>query len=163
MTPAVQTLLERLLDRVLVEPGCEAAASAALDFLFGRDAAVLVIDMAGFSRLTCERGIVAALLAIRRLQVAGREEIVAHGGELVKTDADNLFAVFPDVPAAYLCAQAIGARIPCGAGISIGRILLIEGDLFGEEVNRAAKLGEDRAQAGEILLTEAAAAKLATT
>jgi adenylate cyclase len=155
--------LARLLDRVLAEPGCEAAVAETLDQLFGIDAAILVIDMAGFSRLTCERGIVAALLAIRQLQVIGLDEIESHGGELVKTDADNLYAVFPDAAAAYLCAQVIAARIPAAAGIGYGRILLLEGDLFGEEVNRASKLGEDTAGAGEILLTEAAAAQLVHT
>ena len=43
-----------------------------------------------------------------------------------------------------------------GVGIGYGEVLRIgDTDVFGTEVNAAAKLGEDTAQAGEILLTAA--------
>ncbi len=46
-------------------------------------------------------------------------------------------------------------------GIGYGEILIIENeDIFGSEVNLASKLGEDLAQRGEILLTEAAHARV---
>ena len=42
-------------------------------------------------------------------------------------------------------------------GIDFGKVLLVDGcDAFGNAVNRAAKLGEDVAQAGETLATQEA-------
>ena len=52
----------------------------------------------------------------------------------------------PDVDQINLCT-----------GLGWGKILRIPGetvDVFGEEVNFAAKLGEDTAKSGEILITE---------
>jgi class 3 adenylate cyclase len=44
--------------------------------------------------------------------------------------------------------------IAVGIGIGYGKILLIKGkDFFGDAVNKAAKLGEDFAKAGDILLS----------
>lgn len=151
--------LARLLDRALAEPARTAEIAAHLDQLYGREAAVLVADMAGFTRLTAGEGIVAALLAIRRFQIVARDCVETRGGQLVKFDADNAFAVFATLAAGQLAAEAIAHAVPASVGIGFGRVLVIDGDLFGEEVNFASKLGEDIATAGEILFTAAAAAR----
>ena len=52
-----------------------------LDAAFGRDVAVLVVDMSGFPRITPEQNIGAALLAVRRLQIAADTAIEEHGCE----------------------------------------------------------------------------------
>jgi adenylate cyclase len=53
--------------------------------------------------------------------------------------------------------------VPC-IGIGYGRVLRIgDHDVFGAEVNAAAKLGEDTAQAWEILVTGAVAAEVRGT
>ena len=59
-----------------------------------------------------------------------------------------------------LCADA-DRRLYASIGIGFGDILVLaDEDLFGDEVNLASKLGEDVAQGGMVLLTEAARAEL---
>ncbi|MCL6522184.1 MAG: FtsW/RodA/SpoVE family cell cycle protein [Firmicutes bacterium] len=92
-------------------------------------------------------------------------------GRLVRAEADNLYAVFPDVTAAVRCAEAMvqttneaNALLPpaddlfISVGIGYGDLLVVGDDLFGDEMNLASKLGEDLAQRDEILLTPAARA-----
>ena len=92
----------------------------------------------------------------------------------MKAEADNLFAVFDDVPAAIECARAIHAGLDtanrflpddwdlhAGIGIGYGALLVVDhADLYGSEMNLASKLGEDVAKRGEILLTSSARAQL---
>jgi class 3 adenylate cyclase len=89
---------------------------------------------------------------------------------MVKYDADNCFALFPSplnaVNAAIAMQHAFDAaniltpddldiRIACG--IDYGKILVVGSeDCFGDAVNRASKLGEDVAEAGDILVTKEA-------
>lgn len=163
--------LERLLSEILDRPDAEAELASAVDNRFGRDAAVLALDMSGFSRTTQRRGIVAFLLMIQQLKRIAGPVIADEGGELVKAEADNLYCLFDSVAQAVRAAEGIlGAltdanctaaedcHIYAAIGIGFGRILHIEGeDLFGDEVNLACKLGEDIAESGQILLTAAAA------
>jgi len=72
-------------------------------------------------------------------------------------------ATFPSVSNA-LSAAAEMTKAPIGevnlcVGIGYGRILQLDDDLFGDEVNVAYKLGEDVAGPGEVLVSEAAAMK----
>ncbi len=142
---------------------------------FGKPVAVLVMDMCGFSKFTSHYGIVACLGKIRQMMALVGPEVARHRGRVVKHDADNLFAVF-DHPAdaleaargAFRAFVAADVEVPDAhhalrgsVGIGFGDTLLIgEGDLFGHEVNLAAKLGEDLADGMEILLTPAAHALL---
>ena len=143
---------------------------------FGAERAVLVMDMSGFSEL-CERhGIVHYLSMVKRMQVTAEPIIGKYHGALVKFEADNCYATFPDVDGALRAALELNAafhaaneatpdeldiRISCG--IDYGQILVLHGrDFYGHAVNRACKLGEDVAAAGEILITAEAAAKLST-
>ncbi|MGH8029786.1 MAG: adenylate/guanylate cyclase domain-containing protein [Arenimonas sp.] len=141
---------------------------------FGAERAVLVLDMTGFSEL-CERhGIVHYLSMVRRMQATAEPIIGKYHGALVKFEADNCYATFPDVDGALRAAlelndafhianeatpDELDIRIACG--IDFGQILVLHGrDFYGHAVNRACKLGEDVATAGEILITAEAAAKL---
>ena len=143
---------------------------------FGVERAVLALDMSHFSLSVRRSGILGYLGLIRRMQVITRPIVEAHGGSLVEFHADNLMAVFPDVAAAVEAAlamnRALGAElnadggplIEVGIGIDHGRFLFVEGcRCFGDTVNTAFKLGEDLAQAGEILLTANARARLPDT
>ena len=67
---------------------------------FAETHAVLVLDMCGFSRLTARYGIIHFLSMIHRLHGIVLPIVRANGGTVVKTEADNVFAVFPDVPPA---------------------------------------------------------------
>lgn len=137
---------------------------------FGAERTVLVVDMSGFSLLTRRHGVVHYLSMVRRMQELVRPIIHQHGGSVVKFEADNAFAVFPDLSAGIRAAQDMNAaaekenerysdefdiRLSCG--LDHGRILLLEGrDFFGDAVNGASKLGEDLAVPGEILVTASA-------
>jgi adenylate cyclase len=166
--------LERLLDERNEHPERLTAIDAALRTRFEQPCAILVLDMCGFSRLTIRHGIVHYLALIRRMQRTVVPLVEAEGGHVVKTEADNLFATFARVPRALKSARAIQTALAranealpedwdvhVGIDIGYGPLLLIgDDDVFGSEMNLASKLGEDVAKAGEILLTEAALAKL---
>ena len=143
---------------------------------FGVERAVLALDMSHFSLSVRRSGILGYLGLIRRMQVVTRPIVAAHQGTLVEFHADNLMAVFPDVAEAVEAGIAMnhalaaerhpdgGPLIEVGIGIDHGRFLFVEGcRCFGDTVNTAFKLGEDLAQAGEILLTANARARLAAT
>jgi class 3 adenylate cyclase len=166
--------LARLLDARNEHPESLAAIDAEIWSRFGQTRAALVLDMCGFSRLTMRYGITHFLAMIRRLGTIVRPLIAGAGGRVVKTEADNVFATFEDVPAALGAAQAIQANLDAaniflpedwdlhaGIGIGYGPLLLVgDGDLFGSEMNVASKLGEDVAGRGEILLSAAAYERL---
>lgn len=137
---------------------------------FGRTVAVLVLDMSGFSSSTSAHGIVHFLSRIQQMHEAVGPAVTGNRGQLIKYEADNAFAVFPSVKdaveAAFDIHRSLAAmnnvlpdtmHVHVGIGIGVGETLLLDNqDLFGDEVNRACKLGEDIAEANETLLTEAA-------
>jgi class 3 adenylate cyclase len=137
---------------------------------FGAEYAVFVLDMSGFSLLTRKYGIVHYLSMVRRMQRITAPIVKACGGFMIKYEADNCFAVFPDplsaVHAAIAMQHAFSAEnsftsddldIHISCGIDYGKILVVgHEDCFGDPVNRASKMGEDLAVAGEILITKEA-------
>lgn len=167
--------LEQLLQARADEPARAAELEAAIHAEFGREVAVLVLDLSGYTRLTQRHGIVNFLTLVQRMRALARPEVAARGGCVFKTEADNLFARFDDVPAALAAARALlaafardnagreaEAGLHGGVGIGYGPCLVIgDTDLHGNEMNLACKLGEDLARQGEILLTPAAHARAA--
>lgn len=137
---------------------------------FGEEHAVFVLDMSGFSLLTRKYGIVHYLSMVKRMQLTTEPIIESFGGSVVKYEADNCFALFPTplsaINAAVAMQHAFQASnmltsddldIYISCGIDYGRILVIENrDCFGDAVNRASKLGEDVAAAGDVLVTKEA-------
>ena len=137
---------------------------------YGAEVAVFVLDMSGFSLLTRKYGIVHYLSMVRRMQLTTEPIVKSYSGFMIKYEADNCFAVFPDplsaVNAAIEMQQAFTASnllttddldIHIACGIDYGKILIIgHEDCFGDPVNRASKIGEDLAAAGEILITKEA-------
>ena len=137
---------------------------------YGQEQTVFVLDMSGFSRLTRKYGIIHYLSMVRRMQLTTEPIVKSYEGYMIKYEADNCFAVFPSPlqainasiamqhafdAANILTADDLDIRIACG--IDYGRILIIGNeDCFGDAVNRASKLGEDVAEAGEILVTKEA-------
>ena len=135
---------------------------------YGSEQVVFVLDMSGFSLLTRKYGIIHYLSMVRRMQLTAEPIVKTYGGSLIKFEADNCFAVFPDTLSAVHAAIALqlafdasnlltsdefDVHIACG--IDCGKILIIGNeDCFGDAVNRACKLGEDVAAAGEILVTQ---------
>ena len=141
---------------------------------YGAEYAVFVLDMSGFSLLTRKHGIVHYLSMVRRMQLTTEPIVKSFGGIMIKYEADNCFAVFPDplaaVNAAIAMQHAFAAEnlltsddldIHISCGIDYGKILIIgHEDCFGEPVNRASKIGEDLAAAGEIFVTKEAMDKI---
>ncbi len=137
---------------------------------YGAEYAVFVLDMSGFSLITRKYGIVHYLSMVRRMQLTTEPIVKSYGGSMIKYEADNCFAVFPDplsaVNAAIAMQHAFHAAnlltsddldISIACGIDFGKILVVGNkDCFGDPVNRASKMGEDLAAAGEILITKEA-------
>ncbi|KAI9030203.1 putative adenylate/guanylate cyclase [Hyaloraphidium curvatum] len=157
-----------LLDAYISSPAEELpAAEARIWNELGVERAAFVLDMSGFSRLVRRFGIVHYLAMIRRMQKVTRPIVQGFGGEHLKYEADNLFAVFPRAEDAVGAALAVVAEfrrlnedtddardIHVSIGIDVGRVLLVPGtDMFGDAVNVASKLGEDVAERDEILVT----------
>ena len=124
--------------------------------------AVVVVDMADFSRLTQAEGIIATLQQIQTMRDVSVPLIEGQGGRVFKVEADNLYASFATPEIAFTTMQGLmihlnEAGIHISVGIGYGEVLKIgDRDLFGHEMNLASKLGEDLAADDEILLTESA-------
>jgi class 3 adenylate cyclase len=169
--------LDLLLDKIIHEPERRSEIAAEIERDFTQRRAVLVLDMSGFSRTTQVHGVVSFLLMIHQMRLLAAPVIEAHAGTLLKAEADNLYCLFARVDDAVAAARAIigkldtvnvllpsGRRLYASIGIGFGDILVLaDEDLFGDEVNLASKLGEDVAQGGMVLLTEAAHAELDST
>lgn len=137
---------------------------------YGSENTAFVLDMSGFSLLTRKYGIVHYLSMIRRMQLTVEPIITDHGGRIIKFEADNCFAVFPEPSSAARTAitiqHAIAAAnllttedmdIHVSIGIDYGKILILNNDdMYGDPVNRACKMGEDIGRADEILITKEA-------
>lgn len=166
--------LDALLSRIIQEPERRSEITAEIERDFTQRCSVLVLDMSGFTRTTQLHGIVEFLMMIHQMRLMSLPTIQACGGELVKAEADNLYCLFPTVADAVRASRAIvdrlntvnvllpaDRRLYASIGIGFGDILVLEKeDLYGDEVNLTSKLGEDVAQGGQILLTEAARAEL---
>lgn len=133
---------------------------------FGATRAIVVLDMVGFSRLTEAAGIMATLAKIQHLQEILVPTLEEQGGQILKLEADNAYALFdsPDLALAAtdsLLYRLNRAHLHASIGIGYGELLLVgERDAYGAEMNLASKLGEDIAGPDQILLTAAAYAAL---
>ena len=160
--------LRQLLSQRNQSEGRVAEIDAAIEQAFVRTVSMLVLDICGFSRITACHGIIHFLAMVHQMEQAARPAIAGNGGEVVKQEADNLFAVFSHPEQALEAALDIGralnamnavqtpeAALHVSIGIGYGPTLVIaDKDLFGHEMNHACKLGEDIADPGEIYLTE---------
>lgn len=128
-------------------------------------AALMVLDMSGFSRITEARGIVHFLAMVQQMQEITSVELARHNGEVIKFFSDNCFAYFSDAQAAVECAvhimrahrelnRTLEHPVHICIGIDYGEFLLIDdNECFGHTVNRACKLGEDIAESEELLIS----------
>ena len=127
--------------------------------LFGEKWAVLYTDLSGFSRNVTEFGVIHFLQTIyesHRLLVP----VIQHGcGILLKTEGDSLMVIYRSVDdARQRHSKNLPAEDKVLLCIGYGDVLRIgDQDVYGEEVNSACKLGEDTAQAHEILISNAVA------
>jgi adenylate cyclase len=166
--------LQRLLRAYNEQPGERDTVFAEIERRFRRDVAVLVLDTCGFSRTVRAMGVVHFLALLERLERVVRPIVERSGGRVLRTEADNVYAVFPDAAGATGCAAAIlqsldvaNEALPApdefyvSIGIGFGGMLMVgTDDMYGDEMNLACKLGEDLARQQEILLTPSAHAAL---
>jgi len=145
------------------------ALEATLRDEFEEELATLVIDMSGFARQVIKEGIVPFLARMSAMRALAVPVIERLGGTVVKFVGDDVLAVMPDPDAALAAACEIiaasgahSARHPELAfhlciGIGYGPVLHVPGtDVWGDEVNRAFKLGEEIGNASDLLLTKSA-------
>jgi class 3 adenylate cyclase len=118
-----------------------------------RLAAILAVDMAGYSRLMekDEESVLKRQKGHRRELID--PEIGSHGGRIVKTTGDGMLVEFASAQDAVRCAINIqtamvereratvtDSRIVYRVGINLGDIIFDEGDVFGDGVNVASRL-----------------------
>jgi len=128
--------------------------------------AVVAADVAGYSRLMAadEEGTLADLKSHRRALIDPK--IKQHRGRIVKTTGDGMLLEFASVVDAVRCAvevqrgmiarnEAVAQekRIEFRIGINVGDIIFDDNDIFGDDVNIAARL-EGIAEPGGICISD---------
>ncbi len=125
-----------------------------------RAPAMCFLDITGFTRLTQDRGDLAAAELAERLSRVVQRTSVQHGGRPVKWLGDGVMFFFPDPGPGVLAAlemvdgvAAVGLP-PAHVGLHAGPVLFQEGDFYGQTVNVASRIGE-YARPGEVLVSQA--------
>jgi adenylate cyclase len=163
-------------------PSVEIAATSADDRqhwrpteILRRRMGILIADIAGYSRLieADDVGTVARLRWLRR-EIVDPAAALFHAA-LTRHTADAILLAFADPMDAIGCAITLqsvlfllneglpdGQTIRLRVGLSVGEVLLVDGDVHGTSVNIAARL-EGLADPGEIYLCERAYAQVRHT
>jgi adenylate cyclase len=118
--------------------------------------AIAFADLAGYTKLTEEQGEAQAVSAVERF-VETVEQTLPIDARVIKTLGDEVMVVGADAGALTVWAVGLGAQLPAGSpppriGIHSGAALYRDGDYYGREVNRAARVVA-RASGGEVLVT----------
>jgi adenylate cyclase len=118
--------------------------------------AIAFADLAGYTRLTVERGDEEAVGAVERF-VEAVEQSLPLDARVIKTLGDEVMVVGSD-PAALagwavkLQTEIVPGEPPPRIGIHYGQALYRDGDYYGRDVNQAARVVA-RAAGGEVLVT----------
>jgi len=118
--------------------------------------AIAFADLAGYTKLTEEQGETKAVSAVERF-VETVERTLPIEARVIKTLGDEVMIVGADAGALTGWAVGLGGELPPGSpppriGIHSGAALYRDGDYYGREVNRAARVVA-RAAGGEVLVT----------
>src|SRR2546421_372566 len=118
--------------------------------------AIAFADLAGYARLTVERGDEEALKAVERF-VEAVEQTLPHDARVIKTLGDEVMVVGTDPAALTGWAVRLQAGVDKGQpppriGIHYGEALYRDGDYYRREVNQASRVVA-RAAGGEGLVT----------
>lgn len=168
-TRSSEDRLTRLIEERLRPGADKKQIDARIWDLFGEDWSVMFTDLSGFSRQVAEFGIIHFLQTIYESERLLIPVIDEHDGFVLKVEGDSLLVIFRNPHKCLQCAIAMQQtvqtynldrldeeKVLLCVGLGHGRMLRIgDTDVFGAEVNAASKLGEDRATAGEILVTDA--------
>ncbi len=118
--------------------------------------AIAFADLAGYARLTVERGDEAAVSTVESFVKAVAQSLPPDA-RVIKTLGDEVMVVGSDVAALTAWAvdlqeQTAPGEPPPRIGVHYGEALYRDGDYFGREVNQAARVVA-RAGGGEVLVT----------
>lgn len=166
---ASEDRIEKLIAERLRPGADKAQIDARIWDLFGEEWAVMFTDLAGFSRDVASFGIIHFFQVMHESQRLLIPCIDEHDGILLKVDGDSMLVIFRNVAKAIDCARNMqrlcreyssthepAEQVSLCVGLGFGHMLRIgDRDVYGAEVNAAAKLGEDIARADEILVTDA--------
>jgi TolB-like protein len=138
----------------------------AREHLVRRLTAIFAADVAGYSRLTGMDEEGTHVRQKEHLRVLIDPKIAAHRGHIVKNTGDGLLAEFNSVVDAMRCAVEVQGgmaernsdvppnnRIEFRIGINLGDVIQDNGDIFGDDVNIAARL-EAIAEPGGICVSD---------
>jgi adenylate cyclase len=120
--------------------------------------AIAFADLAGYARLTVERGDEAAVDAVERFARAVADTLPLDA-RVIKTLGDEVMVIGSDPAALTIWAVALQDSTAAGdppprIGVHYGEVLYRDGDYYGREVNQAARVVA-RAGGGEVLVTRA--------
>jgi class 3 adenylate cyclase len=125
-----------------------------------RPPAVAFVDLSGYTSMTVERGDEAAAAAADGLRVLAEECVRPVDGRLVKLLGDGVVLRFGDAASAIRATLGLVDRVantpdlpPAHAGIAAGRIVIRDGDIFGQTVNLASRIASE-AGPGEVVVEE---------
>jgi adenylate cyclase len=125
----------------------------------GRVPAMCFLDLAGYTRLTEERGDQAAAELAETLAILVERSSRAKGGTPVKWLGDGVMLHFHDPAGAVDAALAMVGQVPeaglppAHVGVAAGPVVVQGGDYFGRTVNLASRVAA-RARPGQVLVTE---------
>jgi class 3 adenylate cyclase len=125
----------------------------------GRIPAMCFLDLAGYTRLTEERGDQAAAELAGALAVLVDRSSRDRGGVPVKWLGDGVMFHFWDPAGAAVAALGMAEELPAvglppaHVGVAAGPVVAQGGDYFGRTVNLAARIAA-HASAGQVLVTQ---------
>ena len=147
-----------------IEAALEAAGAIARP---ERMPAMCFLDLAGYTRVTEERGDRAAAELAAGLAVLVERSSRPHGGTPVKWLGDGVMLHFRDPPGAVTASLELVHQVPAAGlppahvGVAAGPVVVQGGDYFGRTVNLASRVAA-HAQAGQVLVTAPVAEAAAT-
>jgi adenylate cyclase len=150
-----RTLNARIIaafEKVLVEAG-------RLEARPERPQAVAFVDLSGYTALTVEHGDEAAASVAERLRSLAEKAIRPVDGRLVKELGDGVLILFEDSATAVRATLDLLTRVteaglpPAHAGIAAGRVVVRDGDVYGQTVNLASRIAAE-AEPGEVVVDE---------
>jgi adenylate cyclase len=121
--------------------------------------AIGFLDVAGYTRLTEERGDEAAAAIAGSFGRVVQQSAQSHDGRAVKWLGDGVMIYFSQPDAAVLSALELADAVPATglppvhAGIDTGPVVFQDGDYFGRTVNTAARIASHAAP-GEVMVSD---------
>jgi adenylate cyclase len=121
--------------------------------------AIAFVDLSGYTTMTVERGDEAAAAAADRLRALSEDCVRGVDGRLVKLLGDGVLLLFNDRSSALTATLQLVRRVTeeglprAHAGIAAGRVVVRDGDVFGQTVNLASRIAGE-AKPGEVVVEE---------